>query len=172
MTLDESALANDYRDRVVYFVLRRVRDRSVAEEIAQATLLILIEAIRENRIRKEETVGSFIFGVATNLIREHRREATRRDGIEALEAAERQVVWGDDPEAALLLSEQQRLVGRALAMLSPEDRELLILLNQSGRSAQAVASEIGVSWPALRKRKSRALARLKEVLKESQKGGP
>ncbi len=171
MPLDESVLANDYRDRVVYFVLRRVRDRSVAEEIAQSTLLVLIEAIRERRIRKEESVGSFIFGVATNLIREHYRETTRSDGIEALEEADRTVVWGDDPEAALLLSEQQRLVGRALGKLSREDQELLTRLSQSGRPPQAIASEIGISWSALRKRKSRALTRLKEVLEESQKRG-
>lgn len=171
MPLDEGALAIEYRDRVVYFVLRRVRDRTIAEEIAQATLLILIEAIRGNRIRNEETIGSFIFGVANNLIREHRRQETRSDGIESFEDASTRVVWGDDPEAAMLLSEQRRLVGEALARLSRDDQELLTQLGQSSRSPQAIASEIGISWPALRKRKSRALARLREVLEESQKGG-
>lgn len=170
MTLDEGGLAEEYRDRVVYFVLRRVRDRAAAEEIAQATLLVLIEAIRENRIREEESVGSFIFGVASNLIREHRRESARRGMTQSVEEANPGAVWGDDPEAALLLAEQRRLVVEALGRLSREDRELLTRLSQSSQSSQALASEFGISWSALRKRKSRALARLKEVMGVSQRG--
>ncbi len=171
MVLNESALASRYRPRVVYFVLRRLRDRNSAEEIAQATLLVLIEAIRENRIREEESVGSFIFGVANNLIREHLREKARQAGNHSLEDANPGAVWGDDPEAALLLAEQRQLVREALTNLSREDELLLTRLSQSWRSQEEIAAEFGISFAALRKRKSRALTRLKEISKVSQRAG-
>jgi hypothetical protein len=49
-TGDDASLLEYFRPRLLYFVLWRLRDRTLAEEIMQDTLTIVLESLRDNRI--------------------------------------------------------------------------------------------------------------------------
>jgi RNA polymerase sigma factor (sigma-70 family) len=170
--MDETRAVEQYRSPVLYFVLRRVRDRSTAEEITQETLLILLQALRENRLREEDKIGAYIFGIAKNLIlknyRMHVREAEPPDPDSEKSG------WVHHPEAEFFLEEERRGVRRALALLSDQDREILrYSFAEKTEGLEDVASELGIPYAAARKRKSRALERLRKILVQmSQKGSP
>jgi RNA polymerase sigma factor (sigma-70 family) len=74
------------------------------------------------------------------------------------------------PEEILLKAEQkleaQRLVHAALAALSPENRELVVRKCFLEQSYSQIAADCGENEAAIRKRYSRALAQLRELLGE------
>ena len=70
------------------------------------------------------------------------------------------------PEAKLLESERHERVRRAVLELPPPMREVVLLHDFQEMSHQDIASATGASHEAIRKRHSRALARLAETLKD------
>lgn len=169
--MDEARIIEQYRSPVLYFILRRVRDRSAAEELAQETLLILIQAMRENRVREEDKLGAYIFGIAKNLIFKRYRLQSRE--TEALDPDSEAAGWVNHPEAELFLDEERKQVRRALDQLSDQDREILHHSFGENEGLEEVASRLGIPYASARKRKSRALERLRKILaRMSQKGRP
>jgi RNA polymerase sigma-70 factor (ECF subfamily) len=63
--------------------------------------------------------------------------------------------------------ELQRRVERALSTLSPQYREVLLLVGQHGLTATDAAGVFGISPEALRQRLSRARAALAEKLRKT-----
>ena len=163
---DETSLIESYRPRLLYFALRRLRDRTLAEEIAQDTLTVVLQALRDNRIEDPSRIAGFIFGVARNLV----SKALRKRSIQADAVSDpEQVVagpWLEDPDAALLLEEQRQQVRDALGQLSPGDRDILRRAFVAEQSLEEIAAAIGIPNAAVRKRKSRALERLKKIFQE------
>jgi RNA polymerase sigma-70 factor (ECF subfamily) len=84
----------------------------------------------------------------------------------ALELARRLVVSGTGPSGPLLREELRRRVRRALAQLSPRDREVLVLRYLEQLSTQEVAAVLGISEGAVKTRHARALLRLQAALGE------
>jgi RNA polymerase sigma-70 factor, ECF subfamily len=81
--------------------------------------------------------------------------------------------WQDDhprsretPESELVRSEQQRRVRHAILELPDQLREVVVLHDFQALTHQEIATATGASHDAIRKRHSRALARLAEALKE------
>ena len=169
--MDETLLVEEYRSRVLYFILRRVRDRAVAEELTQETLLILIQAMRENRLREEAKLGAYIFGIAKNLILKNYRMQSRE--TDSPDPESEGAGWVDHPEAELILEEQRKDVRRALDQLSDQDQEILHYSFEEAEGLEDIASKLGIPYAAARKRKSRALDRLRKIFAGmSQKGRP
>ena len=170
MSDDESSLGERFRPQIVYFALRRLRDRTLAEEVAQETLVAVIRALRENRLRDDSKLPAFVFAVAKNLIyqmyRKRYQEAQANPDLEMNFFKP----WISDPEAGLLLEEQRKELGRALDRLRPIEREILRLSFEEGKTGVDIAQEMGMGQAAVRKQKSRALARLRKIyIKMSQK---
>lgn len=170
MTEDEASLLESFRPRLLYFALRRLRDRTSAEEVVQETLTVVLQALQDNRVEDRAKLPGYIFGVAKNLVfrvlRERAREADPGpDGL-LIEAGP----WLEDVEAALLLDEQRQQVREALSQVSSEDRDILERTLAAEDSLEEIAVTMGIPYAALRKRKSRALQRLRKIfLERSQK---
>ena len=168
---EEASLIESYRPRLLYFALRRLRDRTAAEEVAQDTLIIVLEALRENRLRDPANLPGFVFGVARNLVLKALRERGRDTSSESVQNERTTSTWIDDPDAGLLLEEQRRQVREALAELSQADQDILQRTFVTEQTPEEIALELGIPYATLRKRKSRALERLKKVFQNlSQKG--
>jgi RNA polymerase sigma-70 factor (ECF subfamily) len=169
--MDEAQLIEQYRPRVLYFILKRVRDRAAAEELTQETLLILIQAMRENKLREEAKLGAYVFGIAKNLILKTYRSQWSKS--ESADPESEATGWINHPEAEVLLEEQRRAVRVALEQLSDQDQEILQYSFGESEGLEDVASKLNIPYAAARKRKSRALERLRKIfIGMSQKGRP
>jgi RNA polymerase sigma-70 factor (ECF subfamily) len=73
---------------------------------------------------------------------------------------------GPAPDSGTLAAEQAALVQRALDQLAPPDREVVVLRDYEGLDHGTIAEMLGVSGAAVRKRYSRALSRLGELLRD------
>jgi RNA polymerase sigma-70 factor, ECF subfamily len=157
--LEELYLA--YRKPVFGFLLRLAKDRYLAEDLFQNTWLKVSRSVE--RLRDDTEIKAWIFTVARNEFRSHRRwqliDLSRiflfyRDR----EAPEREAADESDESMALATLE------RGLAALHASDREVLLLVCVEGMDPQQAATVLGISHAALRQRLGRARARLKGVL--------
>jgi RNA polymerase sigma-70 factor (ECF subfamily) len=106
----------------------------------------------------------WLFGVANNVISNHRRGARRRDRL-ADRLADR--LHGElrmIPTSTPAPSDDVLLVRQALGRLSEDDRELLLLTNWEGLSPAEVAVAMGIPPGTVRSRLHRARQQLRRRL--------
>lgn len=151
-----------YAERIFGFLRRLSGSRALAEDLFQHTFMRLAEAGPGLRI--DSDLRAWLFTVARNAFHSHAR-ATRSRALDAridveLVAAPR--TSGESPDSGLALAELER----ALAGLSAGDRELLLLFGVEGLSYGELGAVLGLDQVTVRKRVSRARARLADALDE------
>ena len=142
--------------------LRALDDPDAAEESVQETLLRAPEALRDGRACDPKKPGTFVRGIARHVIADTSRARRRNPPLGVAPPTKR----GTDrnyPLTALISAEERESVRRSLSQLSAGDREILHLSFFEGLSPAAIAERLGEPPLRIRKRKSRALARLRQA---------
>src|SRR5688500_13624359 len=103
--LAESALYEKYSDRLYFLALSELHSREDAEDIRAEAFIRVLLALRQGKLRKPESLPSFIVGIALNVIREWRRQ---RFGVESLTDREAHLSTEASPEAVFLDEEVSR----------------------------------------------------------------
>lgn len=135
------------------------RDHTRAEDMLQETFLQLHRA--RATYQPGRPVKPWVYAIARNVFLMHRRAAARRGRHEVLAEEE----LPDLPVAAEVESLADRdLLRRALAQLSENRREALLLHHFMGLSFREVGAVLGISEGAAKVRAHRATARLREML--------
>jgi RNA polymerase sigma-70 factor (ECF subfamily) len=142
--------------------LHHLRDGDSAEEVAQECLHRVVAAVAQGKLRDPARLGGFARAIAhhviVDVIRSRRRAASSESGITDV------AVPAEDQLTLLVAAEDRARVHAALARLSPGDREILRASFFDGLSSQELAARLGEPGPRVRKRKERALARLRDAL--------
>lgn len=132
-----------------------------ADEVAQETLLAAYDAFPA--YRAEGTVKSFLFGIARKLCARALEKRTRQTArLRLVHDTDHGLDAGD----LALRRESAERARTALAALRPTEREALLLRYQGDLSFREVASACGCDEAAARKRVSRGLSRMRELLTE------
>ncbi len=145
--------------------LRLLSDAEAAEEVVQETLARGLEALEDGRLNDSDKLGAYFRGICHHVIVDTIRARQRTTSLDALP----ETTDGNPSSDALhtLISrEQKERVVRALKELSPTSRECLRLIFYEGLKPAEVAARLGEPGPRIRKRRSRALQRLREVFFE------
>jgi RNA polymerase sigma-70 factor, ECF subfamily len=156
-----------FRTRVYAFLLRLSGRRDTADDLFQETWLKLARHAR--RLRDDTDLAAWIFTVARNEFRSHRRWAL-------LDLSRLVVLEEAAPYARLLVDAEgdadavraARRLEVALAALSPEHREAILLVGVEGFDQDRAAEIAGVRYDAFRKRLERARAELDRALSRSE----
>lgn len=104
----------------------------------------------------------WLLRVCRNLWIDHLRREKRFAGSEPLPY----LVSPETPETLYLKEERSRALWKAIAALSPVDRELVTLHYFSGLSLQEIAALMGKSHAAVRQRMTRLRRTLKQQMEE------
>ena len=154
-------LFREYHAPVVRYLTRRLGDRDLAEELAQETF---VRALRQDEIVNER---SWLFAVATNLVRdEARKDARRRRHLELL-AAEARDAQVDGPDISMERALDAADARRALDVLAERDRQAL-LLREEGLDYPEIAEILGIAVGSVGTTLSRARRRLAESYEAQQ----
>ena len=152
---DTERLFTTYHAALVRYLTRRLGDRDWAEDIAQETF---VRALRQEHLMNER---SWLFAVASNLVRdEGRKEIRRRRHLELL-AAEQQEAHVEAPDTALERAQEAADARRALDSLAERDRQTL-LLREEGLDYPEIAEILGIAVGSVGTTLSRARRRLAE----------
>src|SRR3954454_17187507 len=149
-------LFEDHHGEIAGYLRRRL-DRSVADELAAQTFT---EAW-DRRASYDPSRGSaraWLFGIATNLLRHHRRSEERR--LRAYSRFQDQQIEprneGDEVCGRLDLQTANPTLAAALASLSPTDRDALLLFAWVGLSYPEIATAAGIPTGTVKSRINRA----------------
>ncbi|MEV5704304.1 RNA polymerase sigma factor [Actinoallomurus sp. NPDC052274] len=150
-----------FRDIYLYAAGRL--DAQTAEDIAAETFCVAFRD-RERFDPGRGALRPWLFGIATNLVARHRRKEARhykavaRAGTEpAADSHENRVV------ASVAAAHMKPQLVRALARLSPGERDVVLLVALGQLSYDEVAGALGISAGTVGSRLSRARKKLKEA---------
>jgi RNA polymerase sigma-70 factor (ECF subfamily) len=162
--MDLDALFREYHQPLVRYLTRRLGDRDWAEEVAQETFL---RAARQKEIVSER---SWLFAVATNLVRdEARKDAVRRKHLELLAREARDQETRAPQVIAMERAEDAAAARKALETLSERDREAL-LMREEGLDYTEIAAALSLSVASVGTTLARARRRLVEAFEGSSGG--
>lgn len=148
----------DTYPRLVGALSLTVRDRFLAEELAQEALLRACQ--RWSYVQDLQSPGGWCYRVAVNL----GRNVVRRRGAERRASARsRGAPTPPDPDVADRLAVREALTG-----LTPKQRDAVVLRYYLGLSAQETGSMLGLSQVAVRGLTHRALAALEVLLTDEE----
>jgi RNA polymerase sigma factor (sigma-70 family) len=143
--------------------------KETAEDLAVETFVL---AFRRRRAydHAHESARPWLFGIATNLLRHHRRSESRRllayarTGVDPIAGPDHGF---EEAEDRAVVRRAGPAVARALAALRPEERDVLLLYAWGDLTYAEVAAAVGVPVGTVRSRLARARGRLRELLAAS-----
>lgn len=154
---DVERLFRLYHAPLVRYLTRRLGDRDWAEEIAQETFL---RALRQETISSER---SWLFAVATNLVRDDARKQSRqRKHLELLRAEAEVAQANVEIEPTSMERDEERALARqAVESLAERDR-LALLMREEGLDYDEIAAALNITRSSVGTTLSRARRRLAE----------
>jgi RNA polymerase sigma-70 factor (ECF subfamily) len=159
--VDLDATLSDLAPRVLRYLVARLGDVSLAEEIAQESLTALVRCWRKGGA--PESAEAFVFAVARRRLG---RAVWRRRLWVPIEQAMGARDGGPSPESRAIARVEEERVRSALAKLARRDREAILLVAVGEMSTAEAADVLGVSLSAVKMRVHRARARLAALLEE------
>jgi RNA polymerase sigma-70 factor (ECF subfamily) len=160
----------DRYSRLLYGYCARRVGPDLAEDVVAETFLTALE--RRHRFDPGATTARpWLFGIATNLLRNHRRAEERgwralaRSGADPLDGAGR-VIDGIADRACDRVDAAQavRAIAGALAQMPRGHRDVLLMHAWSGLDYAELAAALGLPIGTVRSRLHRARARLREAM--------
>lgn len=143
---------------LVYSVaLRTVSDRTMADDVFQATFLVLVQSAR--KIQRSGSLSAWLHGTARNIgrraVSQRRTRCPQAVEVEMLPACE------VDPFLELERSHERDVLDEELQQLPEIDRAPLVLFYLEERSQREIAELLGISVPAVESRLKRAKQELR-----------
>src|SRR6476660_6649067 len=168
-------LLTRYERPVFSLIFRMVRDREMAEDLAQETFVKVLNNI--DRYSPDFKFSSWLFKIANNLTIDHLRRR-RVDTIsiegapdavtaESAKATSISIVAGDEsPLAELESRELGQSIERAIAKLRPEYRACILLRHVEDRSYEEIAEIVKLPLGTVKTYIHRARHELRAALDE------
>ena len=166
-------LLRRYERPVFSLIYRMVRDRALAEDLAQDTFVKVLNAL--DSYRPEYKFSSWVFKIANNVAIDQLRrreldtlsldgapDARTKDEVEAtaLQAVDRSEL----PLAELESRELGSMIEQAIGKLRPEYRSCILLRHVEGRSYEEIAETLDLPLGTVKTYIHRARHELREYL--------
>lgn len=139
-------------------------DPHLAAELAQDTFVVAVTALPA--WRREGTLRAFLCGIARKLCARERARTGRQQARLHLvrDPAHAEADVNADAEQAFAASQRADAARKALSVLTPDDRELLVLRYEAELPYAEIGRLLAIDEPTARKRASRALLRMRQAL--------
>jgi RNA polymerase sigma-70 factor, ECF subfamily len=181
-----AALVDRYHASLVRLARTYVRQRSVAEEVAQETWLAVLNGI--DRFEGRSSLKTWLFRILTNRAKTRGERESRSLPFSSIGDADEPAVdpdrfrpegdqypggwrelpapWEGDPEERLLASEARSLILDAIEQLPPNQRAVITLRDIEGFDADDVCNVLEVSDTNQRVLLHRARSRVRRALEQ------
>lgn len=156
------AIYDTYFSEIYRYVLYRISDDSIAEDIASDVFVRLMEASQKKQ-GPQTNLRGWLIATASNAVNDHHRRQYRRP-VEALSDAMRDE--GQNIHAEIDSREQNRLVQDAITQLTDEQQNVLALRFGQGYSIEETAAVMRKNINAIKALQFRALASLQRQMGE------
>ena len=167
------ALLARHEQRVFRFGLRMCGNEDDARDVLQETLLAALKGVRQ--FRGEAQLSTWLYQVARSFCTKARRRGAGEPArLEPIDGAAARAVSApaSGPDDRAHAREMARVIQEALAALPDSQREVVLLRDVEGLSAEEAARVVGIAVPALKSRLHRARLAMQERIAALLGGGP
>ena len=159
-----AVLVDRYQNYVFTLVLRMVKNREDAEEIAQDVFIKAYKYLADFRGASKFTTWLYtiVNNTSITFLRKKKLDIHSLDNEKVFEVADSR----DSGMRADLVEQKskQAMVSKAIAMLSPDDAEIITLFYKAEQSLDEIAGILGLESNTAKVRLHRARTRLKEKM--------
>ncbi|NIP57814.1 MAG: sigma-70 family RNA polymerase sigma factor [Gemmatimonadetes bacterium] len=155
-------LYDRHADAVYGFCLRRLGEEAAAADVLQETFRRLVDA--RDRFEPRGRFRSYLFTLARSACVDDVRSRRADERLEELRQEGFQPESADPAPGSRLETEEQ--LRRLLALLTEEQREVLILAKYHGFPHAEIAEMTGATEAAVKQKVYRALRRLRQAVGE------
>lgn len=156
------AVYDRYFSDVYKFVMYRVGDSTLAEDIASDVFIRLLEAVNKGS-GPESNLKGWLIGTASHIVTDHLRKKYRRPEQDISDSLPD---LSPGPVSEVDQREQNRLVRGAYDKLTTEQQDVLALRFGAGCSLEETASRMNKNVNAIKALQFRALAALQREIGE------
>lgn len=149
-------LWNRFSDGLRRFILKKVSDEALADDLLQETFIRIHSKI--DTLRDDSKVQSWVFQVARNIINDHFRKNNLLTVGEVPETID------SEEESDEAMTETIRDMVHFLNDLSDQDCQAICRVELEGASIKDYAENAGISYTAAKTRVARARNRLSDLL--------
>lgn len=159
-------LVNRYQDFVFTIVFRMLKNREDAEEVAQDVFVKAYRALAD--FRGDSKFSTWLYTIANtstlSFLRKKKVETYSLDNEKVFAAADSQ----GSGMTANQVEQKSRIamVNKAIAMLNPDDAEIITLFYKAEQNLEEIARVLGVETNTAKVRLHRARTRLKEKMEK------
>lgn len=156
------AIYDQYFSEIYRYVLYRIGDSILAEDITSDVFVRLLEAAQSGQPPKTSLKG-WLIGTASHIVMDHLRRKYRRPEDEISESMPD---LGQNVASEVDQREQNQIVNNAYAHLTPEQQHVLALRFGQGYSLDETAAFMNKNVNAVKALQFRALAALQREVGE------
>lgn len=160
-----SLLFERYHMRLFNFLARLCMDRELAEDLTQNVFLRMIKY--RGSYKSGARFQSWIYQVARNVFTDHyQAQKNKKSGFIDVEKVGE---WVADENETESMEDQEKILQRSMALLSEEQRELLVLTRFQHLKYEEVATIMNTTVANIKVKVHRAIAKLREHYFELEK---
>ncbi len=171
------ALVQRYQDQIFGYLMGMVKNRAIANDLFQETFLRVIEAMQDRRgsyTHKGQWL-SWVMRIAHNAAIDHIRKQKKWADVSNDDEDDGYSFWDNLSDAApaadqeLHRAEQREWLDEHIAQLSPEQREVLLLRQETDLTFREIAELTDVSINTALGRMRYALKNLRRMIEDTGK---
>lgn len=164
--LDDEALAevhDRYYEPIYRYVLFRVSNQQVAEDLASEVFIRLLSALRDHTA-PQNTLRGWLYGVAFRVVNDYHRKQYRREEVQLTDGIASN---SSNPLDTVSQRLSWKEVRAAMSELTEAQREVIALRFGQEMPIRDVAQLLGKTEGAVKQLQARAIATLARTLKET-----
>ena len=153
--ITSAAIFEEYGARVLNYILSRVNNRTVAEDLRSEVFLKIEERLSTYDPRRS-SLSTWVFTITRNTLIDYYRSHRVSEEIPETMAAD------DDVEESVCNAESLETLAESLKKLAQRERDIIILHYYSGQTLKAIAERMGISYAYVKLLHNKALMQLKD----------
>lgn len=167
-----NVLLNRHRKRILDYIYMMVKNRDVADDIFQETLIKVVRFVQEGRYTENGKFLSWVLRIAHNQVIDYFRQKKQRNNVSEGDAGydilNNQKFSDHTVEEKLITNQIETDVRKLIDFLSPEQKEVVLMRYYMGLSFKEIAEQTDVSINTALGRMRYALINLRKLIDEKQ----
>ena len=167
-----NVLLNRHRNRILDYIYMMVKNRDVADDIFQETLIKVVRFVQEGRYTENGKFLSWVLRIAHNQVIDYFRQKKQRNNVSEGDAGyailNNQKFSDHTVEEKLITNQIETDVRKLIDFLPPEQKEVVLMRYYMGLSFKEIAEQTDVSINTALGRMRYALINLRKLIDEKQ----
>lgn len=147
----------EYKDPVFRYIMKRVQNRTVAEDLLSEVFLKVHSNLHTYDSRKA-SLSTWIYTIAHNTVCSY----YRKSHLQELPLDEEMIAGSTDPVEQALL---QEMLAQAMEALSQREQDIIVLYYYHDLTLKEIAQKVGISYANAKFIKSQAINKLRRQMK-------